>query len=335
MSPLIGRQLAPHARLYRVLLLGLALPFLVGAGEEENWQRLRSMPRERRVLLAEKIREFDRLSRADQSAIRALDEKLATLPPAEQANYRAVLRRYHLWLQTLSDKERAQLAEAATPKEKLALITKLRPPQSKDTDQGPTSLLFQLADLRGQTPFEVAQMLRHWFQLSPAEQAEIEKLGVRDRMKRLLELARQSKLAPLPQLSPKDEEATTQQLDKRLQTKSWLRNQLRKDSEKQAIERRRLVANYYFVANPPKPVSPANLLRFETAMPSWIRSSFDHLSPEEARRRLTILYRLIYPANEEIPPTGPGPGKPAEKAAKPGKPPVTTPAPTPPAGPPT
>ncbi|WP_410001689.1 hypothetical protein [Singulisphaera sp. GP187] len=290
------------------------------------------MPREQRAILAEKVREFDRLSRAEKTAIRTLDEKLATLSPSEQANYRAVLRRYHLWLQTLTEDERTRLSEAATPKEKLALIAKIRDGQGKDVDQGPTYLLFQLADLRGRSPFEVAHMLRFWFTLTPAERAEIEKLGVRDRVRRLLELSRQAKIGPFPQLSPKDEEETAKQLEKRLQAKGWLRNQLNKDSEKQAIDRRRLVNNYYFVVNPPKPVSPANLLRFETAMPSWIRMTFDHLAPEEARRRLTILYRLIYPAEKEIPAAGPGPVAPAGEAtqpAKPGKPPVTTPTPSP------
>ncbi|AGA27962.1 hypothetical protein [Singulisphaera acidiphila] len=327
MSPLPGRRLAPH--LFQALLIGLALPILAGAGEDENWQRLLSMPREQRAILAEKVREFDRLERPEKAAIRTLDEKLATLPTSEQANYRAVLRRYHLWLQTLSDDERTQLAKAATPKEKLALITKLREQQGKDVDQGPTYLLFQLADLRGRSPFEVAQMLRFWFTLPPAEQAEIEKLGIRDRMKRLIELSRQAKIGPIQQLSPKDEAETAKQLEKRLQAKGWLRNQLNRDSEKQAIDRRRLVNNYYFVANPPKSVTSTNLLRFETAMPSWIRSTFDHLAPEEARRRLTILYRLIYPAGKEIPASGPGPGPgPVAPAAKPGKPPVTTPTPS-------
>lgn len=327
MSPLPGRRLTRHVSL-SVCWIGLALPVLAGAGEDENWQRLRSIPREQRVILAEKVREFDRLTRTEKGAIRTLDEKLATLPPAEQAHYRAVLRRYHLWLQTLSDEERTQLAAAATPKEKLALIAKLRENQSTEVDQGPTNLLFQVADLHGRSPFEVAQILRFWFTLTPVERSEIEKLGVRDRMKRLLELSRQAKLEPIPRLSPKEEEETAKQLDKSLQTKGWLRNQLKKDSEKQAIDRRRLVNNYYFVANPPKPVNPTNLLRFETAMPSWIRSTFDHLAPEEARRRLTILYRLIYPADKEIPASGPGPAAPAEKAAKPVKPPSTTPAPS-------
>lgn len=312
MSTLPGRRLAPH------LVIGLALSLLAGAGadEDENWQRLRSMPREQRVVLDKKIREFDSLNRDEKAAVRALDDKLGALPAAERSNYRAVLRRYHLWLQTLSDDQRAQLTGAATHKEKLALMARFRDEQGGGTDSGSTALLFQLADLHGRSPFEVAQMLQFWFALGPDGRSEIDKLGVRDRMKRLFELSQKAKHGPIPQLSKKDEATTSEQLDKSLQTKGWLRNQLKKDSESQAIDRRRLVNNYYFVANPPKPVTSANLLRFETAMPAWIRMTFDHLTPEEARRRLTILYRLIYPAGE-IPAAGPGKPAPAAKAKKP------------------
>ncbi len=65
--------------------------------------------------------------------------------------------------------------------------------------------------------------------------------------------------------------------------------------------RRRLAENYYFIEHPPETVDPENLLRFETALPSWFRPSFDPLPPDEARRRLTILYRLVYPHPQEMP----------------------------------
>jgi len=321
MSTLTGRRLTPH------LFIGLTLPLLAGAGEGDNWQRLRAMPREQRVVLDQKIREFDRLSRSQQAALRTLDEKIAALPPAEQSNYRAVLRRYHLWFQTLSEDQQNQLAQAATTKEKLALMAKLRRAHGPESDHSPTHLLFQLADLQGRSPFEVAQLLRVWTTLSAKEQGEIEKLGGRDRLQRLAELARQAKLEPIPPLAPKDEAATAELLEKDLQTKGWLRHQLKKDTEKQTIDRRRLVNNYYFVVNPPKPVSSSNLLRFESTMPSWIRNSFDHLAPEEARRRLTILYRLIYPGDKEITNAGPGATAPAPPSAPAPKAPVAPPQP--------
>src|SRR5437763_13958316 len=96
-------RLAPH------LLIGLALPFLLaGAGEDANWKRLRSMPREHRLILAEKIKEFDRLDRDEQARIRDLDRRLSALPDADQATYRSVLRRYHIWRQSLPDDQRSQ-----------------------------------------------------------------------------------------------------------------------------------------------------------------------------------------------------------------------------------
>ena len=42
-------------------------------------------------------------------------------------------------------------------------------------------------------------------------------------------------------------------------------------------------------------------MRFEAALPPWYRGEFDHLPPEEARRRLTILYRLVYPFPSDMP----------------------------------
>ena len=59
-------------------------------------------------------------------------------------------------------------------------------------------------------------------------------------------------------------------------------------------------------------VSPANLDRFEAALPPWAKDSLDALPPEAARRRLKALYRLVYPSPEEMPATkGTMPPKPA------------------------
>src|SRR6476661_189856 len=97
-------------RLAPPLLIGLALPLLLaGAVEEANWLRLQSMPREHRLILAEKIKEFDRLDRDEQARIRDLDRRLSELPPADQANYRSVLRRYHIWLQSLPEDQKGQI----------------------------------------------------------------------------------------------------------------------------------------------------------------------------------------------------------------------------------
>jgi hypothetical protein len=290
------------------LVIGLAFPLFARGGEEENWQRLRAMPREQRVILADRIRDFERLGRDEKAAVRALDRKIDALPPPDQANYYAVLRRYHLWLHTLTDDQRKELDAAPTDR-KMGLVAKFRAAEGKkETGASPVSTLFQLADPWGRSPFEMAHNLEVWFALGPAHHAELEKLGMRERTKRMNELSRQikGKVRPLAQLTKPQEDAALKQLDKQAQTKGWLRNQLRKsDTEKQVVDKRRLANNFHFLANPPKPVQAVNLLRFETAMPSWFRATFDHLPPEEARRRLTVLYRLIYPFPNEIPAGGP------------------------------
>jgi hypothetical protein len=82
-------------------------------------------------------------------------------------------------------------------------------------------------------------------------------------------------------------------------------NPLKKaDPAKQEKARRRIATSYHFLEKPPAAVNPVHLMRFEAALPPWYRGQFDHLPPEEARRRLTILYRLIYPAPAEMPEIG-------------------------------
>lgn len=297
-------RLAPH------VLFGLALPFLIaGAGDDVNWKRLQSMPREQRLILAEKIREFDILDREVQARIREIDRKIAALPQADQVSYRSVLRRYHIWLQSLPEDQRATI-ESASGDGKLAAVARLRTAPRRNIDQGRSPLAFQLADVQGRSPFELAQILDIWFKISPEQRDEINNLGARDRLVRLFQLARQARIAPpAAGLTESQVAETLRDLEKDAQTKGLVRAHLMKKAEAKEFfieqQRRRMAANYYFIANPPKPVSRANLLRFESAMPSWFRSMFDHLPPEEARRRLTVVYRLMYPAPQEIPAAGP------------------------------
>ena len=49
-----------------------------------------------------------------------------------------------------------------------------------------------------------------------------------------------------------------------------------------------------------RPVAPDRLARFSPPYPDGIQTSFDPLPPDEAQRRLTIAYRLVFPPPEEI-----------------------------------
>ena len=66
---------------------------------------------------------------------------------------------------------------------------------------------------------------------------------------------------------------------------------------------RRQAINYYFLNHPPKSVTPERLSEFLAAFPPWLQSTFDPHSPEEAQRRLTVVYRLVFPPPQEIKPT--------------------------------
>ena len=66
---------------------------------------------------------------------------------------------------------------------------------------------------------------------------------------------------------------------------------------------RRQAINYYFLEHPPKSVTPERLADFLAAFPPWLQSAFDTHPPDEAQRRLTIVYRLVFPHPAEIKPS--------------------------------
>jgi len=323
------------------LALGAAFATAAPAGETrsqaENRERLRSIPLEERQALSDKLKQFDSLSRAERSAIRALDERITQLPPSDQATYLSVLRRYHQWFQGLTEEQRKAL-NSVPPGERMREVTRLRAEDRTGAGAvGDTTPLFlRVVDFSAMWPFESASRLRAWFDLPPEKRAEIEKLPAGEaRQKRLLELTQQAKVGPANRLSKAEEDALWAKLEENPNLKNWMTFPLKKaDPAKHERVRWRMVANYYFIEHPPAPVELNNLTRFAAAMPSWYREQYDHLPPEEARRRLTILYRLVFSApGEEMPPERKKSSTPAtqsapeaKKAAAPPRPSPTPPA---------
>src|SRR5262249_7398039 len=113
--------------------------------EAANAIRLRSMPREERLALFEKLKEFDALSSAETAAIRALNARINQLPADEQANYWSVLRRYHHWVQGLSDEQRNQL-NSVPLNERMKVITRLRSEERASSRPGYLPLFVQVLD---------------------------------------------------------------------------------------------------------------------------------------------------------------------------------------------
>jgi hypothetical protein len=59
---------------------------------------------------------------------------------------------------------------------------------------------------------------------------------------------------------------------------------------------------YYLNQPPPRSVDPQRLTQFLAAMPPWIRATFNTYPADEARRRLTLVYRLVFPYPNEFNP---------------------------------
>jgi len=267
-----------------------------------NWNRLRSMPREERLALSKKLEEFDALSRTEQSAIRSLDERIKQFPPSDQANYASVLHRYHHWVQSLNETQRNEL-NATPSSERMRLVTKLRAQERMNSNGNLTPLFLQVIDFTTMLPIETAHRLKAWFDLTPEQRAEIDKIpALADQQKRLAELGQHVKMGPANRLTKAEEDALFEKMESNPNLKNWLALPLKKaDPARHEKVKRHLVANFYFLEHPPTSVEPGNLMRFTSALPSWYRDQFDHLPPEEARRRLTILYRLVFPAPGEMP----------------------------------
>jgi hypothetical protein len=271
--------------------------------EAENWNRLRSMPREQRVALSEKLKKFDALGPSEKSAVQSLSDRISQLPLAEQANYWSVLGRYHHWLQGLSEEQRNEL-KSVPPSERMRLVTKLRAQERATSSTRTVPLFLQVIDFAAMSPIESAHRIKAWLDLTPEKRAEIEAMPVQvDQQKRLAELALHVKLGSSNRIAKTEEDALLAKVEANPLLKSWLGNAEKKkaDSTKAEKAKRRIVANYYFLEKPPPAVESSRLMRFEAALPPWYRGEFDHLPPEEARRRLTILYRLVYPYPGDMP----------------------------------
>jgi hypothetical protein len=295
-------------------------PAAAANAEAENASRLRSMPREERLALWEKLREFDALGPAEHSAIRSLNEQISQLPPDEQANYQSVLRSYHRWVQGLSEEQRNELS-AVPPNERMRLVTRLRAQERTSPAASHLPLPLQVLDFTAQTPFETAVRIKTWLELSPEKRAEIEQLdSPPEQQRRLADVAQFVRLAQPARITKAEEDALVAKIEANPQWKNSPLNPLKKaDSAKQEKVRRRIAASYHFLEKPPAAVESARLMRFQAALPPWYRGQYDHLPPEEARRRLTILYRLIFPAPGEMPETS-KPAQPPEAAPTPATP---------------
>ncbi len=348
------------ARAFATVIIAAAVPVLLGAADQlqDALARLQNMSPRQRAEIAQALQRFDlKVPPEEQQSIRQLDDRVNALPPERKIHYLAVLRRFHNWLDTLPDTVKDDLL-AKAPEQRMPQIKTLlaRYPLPRES----TPSWMQFTELAGPSLFDLAILFKVWQDTTPQERNEIEKLPSGRRRAKLLEHGLQKRsmrdFRPadfrleewIPKVEAEIEELRA--VDPELKTaltkaEKKLEELAREKSFAKARPRspilRRLAINLSTLSWNPPPVSAEKLAAFFAAMPPWVQNSFDPYPADEARRRLTLVYRLVFPYPAELQPArhaqkvqpntsrAPGPGPGTRAPAFPPAP-VPQPAPAPP-----
>jgi hypothetical protein len=267
-----------------------------------NWTRLRALPSDQRQKLSESLKKFDLLyTPAQQESIRDLDRRLNELDPAKRSEYFAVLRRYHNWLNRLPEKRQTELTDAPAS-ERLAMVKKLL--DDYPVPRTKTGQLLQIMDVGDYSPFELAALFKIWQGLKPEQQSQIARIAaIAKRHAAMFELGAEQKIAAEIRPPEFDEKRWAGEFESFARAKRplLLLADVKKKQEPMRGEiLRRQAINYYFLKNRPHAVNPDRLADFLAAFPPWLQSAFDPYPFDEVRRRLTIVYRLVFPFPAEI-----------------------------------
>jgi hypothetical protein len=292
---------------------------------DRNWARIRSMPLEQRTKLLENLRRFDlELSPDRQEAIRDLDRRLAALDASSQSQYLAVLRRYHNWLNGLPEHRREEILSKA-PAERMAQVQKLAVEHAVPKVQTPQ--LLRIAELGEYSPFELASIYKICQRAEPAALAKVEKVAQGPRRREALFRLGEVKGIPRETVPPQfDEEHWVSMVERQWKNRpAFLLEELLKKRadevirKKQELRRKEILhrqaINLYYDNTNARPVDPERLAQFARALPAWVRATLDHYPPDEARRRVSNAYRLVFPYPDEIKPgshqqaAAPGPAR--------------------------
>jgi hypothetical protein len=319
---------ASFQKWWLAVISGLAVILSAAAFDPgSNWTRLRGMPAERRAKLVENLKKFDLLySARQQNSLRELDRKIHSLPAESREHYLAVLSRYHNWLNQLPETKQEEL-NALPPAERMAAVKKLAadyPLQNRGTLN-----FLRSVDIGEYSPFELAALYKIWRDLTPEKRREIERFPAIPKRHEAMysaaggkDIAQEIKPSDFDELlAAKRFEAFARPFRPMLFPKELRKKKEEGPSEIQREILRRQAINYYFINHPPKAVTPERLSDFLAAFPLWLQSAFDQHSPEEAQRRLTVVYRLVYVAPDEIKPT-PRPAAPSAATRPAAQPPA-------------
>jgi hypothetical protein len=312
------------ARLLTTAIIAAAVPLLLGAADQlqEAISRLQGMSPRQRTEITEALRRFDlQLTPAEQQSLRQLDDRINKLSPDDRVRYLATLRRFHNWLDSLPDTVKDPLL-AKPPEERMALVKSLIAKYPLPREKTPGWM--QFTEFTGGSPFELAAIFKIWQDLTPDQRREVEKLptlsqrrdnllktGVRKRMLREVMPADFRVEDWIPKVEARIDEIRSSDPELKGAVKGAI-DRAEKKLEELAKEKsqgkfrarppilRRLAINLYMLSQDPRPVAADRLDAFFTALPSWVQSSFDSLPADEARRRLTLIYRLVFPHPAEF-----------------------------------
>ena len=317
-------RLSGRSPFVRLTALCVGTPLLLAAAEAaDNAERLLSMPPARRLELSKVLDRFDALPRTEREAIRELDRRIESITdPVQRAQYRSVMHRYRLWLESLGDEERARVLEAA-PDQRIAVIDSIlkargaSAPRAKDgARKRPDPPWIQATNLVGRPAVDQAYWIRIWLiGLTPEQRKLVQKAPPAARIARLEQLGRQNGV-------PDDRAGRYREEIEALGPAAKVAPVLKKAAGRvkgnpQVDRARRWAESLYLNKVPTAPVSPQNMERFVAAVPDWLLEPLDALPPDAARARTAAVYRMIFPVPEEMPEIKPEPKDEKPKSAAP------------------
>src|SRR5262249_23252386 len=137
-----------------ILLSAISLVLIAAAADyQPGLERLKALPAAERNRLLDSLRRFDlELTPDQQSAARDVDRRLSEMSPEQGAQYRAVLRRYHAWLNSLPEQRQEELS-ARPPGDRMAMVRSLIKERPVPTAETPAGL--RVIEPGEYNPFEV------------------------------------------------------------------------------------------------------------------------------------------------------------------------------------
>lgn len=290
--PLLTRLLFPSAI---AALVGLGYLLHSETPGPDDLSRLQSIPLEQRRVFWKKLQAFDRLPRPDRRAIENLDHQIQEMPPEERNRYLATLHRYAVWLRSQPAERQAELAGLEID-DRLARLRLYWAEGQPGRDQESMATFFQSAALSPLGLIDSAFLLRIWFAITPEERRQVQAIKTLDaRIQRLKSRADELRIdRDYGPLRDRFEAIKSQAPPNAAIPRLRFGKALEAQGMDLALFRR--LEAWYFVNHAPRAVPPNERARFDAVLPDWFRDTTVALPADVARRRLDLLYELVFGA---------------------------------------